>query len=109
MESGQGKCPCYGKDMSKVTSKLQVTLPKALANRYGISPGDEIQWIAAGEVIKVLPTQSPAQVADSESRLRVFEQATVRQQERQKGRRSEPQVTDRGWTREDLYDERGSH
>jgi len=27
--------------MSKVTSKLQVTLPKALATQYGIVPGDD--------------------------------------------------------------------
>ncbi|PZP64635.1 MAG: AbrB family transcriptional regulator, partial [Azospira oryzae] len=29
--------------MAKVTSKLQVTLPKALAQRYRIRPGDEIE------------------------------------------------------------------
>ena len=34
--------------MSKVTSKLQVTLPKTIADRYGIQPGDEIEWSAAG-------------------------------------------------------------
>jgi bifunctional DNA-binding transcriptional regulator/antitoxin component of YhaV-PrlF toxin-antitoxin module len=28
--------------MAKVTSKLQVTLPKVLAERYDIEPGDEI-------------------------------------------------------------------
>ena len=31
--------------MAKVTSKLQVTLPKALADQYGIEPGDEIGWV----------------------------------------------------------------
>ena len=30
--------------MSKVTSKLQVTLPKAIAQAHGIRPGDEIEW-----------------------------------------------------------------
>jgi AbrB family looped-hinge helix DNA binding protein len=30
--------------MSKVTSKLQITIPKALAERYGIHPGDEIDF-----------------------------------------------------------------
>jgi AbrB family looped-hinge helix DNA binding protein len=29
--------------MGKVTSKLQVTVPKAIAQRYGIRPGDEIE------------------------------------------------------------------
>ena len=31
--------------MSKVTSKLQVTVPKAAAERYGIRPGDAIDWV----------------------------------------------------------------
>jgi bifunctional DNA-binding transcriptional regulator/antitoxin component of YhaV-PrlF toxin-antitoxin module len=94
--------------VSKVTSKLQVTLPKALADHYGISPGDEIQWVAAGEVIKVLPTAQSAPAATSVSRLKNFDQCTIRQQGRQKGRRSPRQLTGRGWTREDLYDERDS-
>ena len=41
--------------MSKVTSKLQVTVPKALAERYGIRPGDDIRFEEAGEVIRVVP------------------------------------------------------
>jgi len=40
--------------MAKVTSKLQVTVPKALAERYAIRPGDEIAWEAAGDVIRVV-------------------------------------------------------
>ena len=41
--------------MAKVTSKLQVTLPRAIANQYGIRPGDDIQWQPAGTVIQVVP------------------------------------------------------
>ena len=41
--------------MAKVTSKLQVTVPKAVADRYGIKPGDEIRFEDAGEVIRVVP------------------------------------------------------
>ena len=37
--------------MSKVTSKLQVTIPKAIADRFGIAPGDDIDWIVTGESI----------------------------------------------------------
>ena len=40
--------------MAKVTSKLQVTVPKALAEKYAIRPGDEIAWEAAGDVIRVV-------------------------------------------------------
>ena len=37
--------------MVKVTSKLQVTVPKVLVEQYHIRPGDEIQFEAAGDVI----------------------------------------------------------
>ena len=30
--------------MSRITSKLQVTVPKAIVQRYGIRPGDEIRF-----------------------------------------------------------------
>jgi len=40
--------------MPKVTSKLQLTVPRAIADQYGIRPGDELQWIAAGEAIRVI-------------------------------------------------------
>jgi AbrB family looped-hinge helix DNA binding protein len=43
--------------MSKVTSKLQVTLPKAIAERFNIKPGDQIEWEAAGETIRVVPAR----------------------------------------------------
>ena len=44
--------------MSKVTSKLQVTLPKAIAQAHGIRPGDEIEWASAGETIRVQPLKA---------------------------------------------------
>ena len=44
--------------MAKVTSKLQVTLPKQLAQQYGIEPGIDIEWQAAGDVIRVLPSSA---------------------------------------------------
>ena len=87
--------------MAKVTSKLQVTLPKVLARQYGIEPGDEIAWEAAGEVIRVIPAGTgPAR--DVAHRLRLFDQATERQGMRQKttGRR---RARSRGWTRDELY------
>ena len=91
--------------MAKVTSKLQVTLPKAIADRYGITPGDEIEFQPAGDVIRLIPpggrTSTSLSVAE---RLRLFDEATVRQEERQK-RRSWPKPASgvRGWSREDLY------
>ena len=31
--------------MPKVTSKLQLTVPKKIADQYGIRSGDELEWI----------------------------------------------------------------
>jgi len=88
--------------MAKVTSKLQVTVPKALAQRYHIEPGDEIEWEAAGDVIRVVPPRAkPA--GGLVTRLKVFDQATARQRIREHARPLAA-ATDRGWTREELYD-----
>ena len=95
--------------MSKVTSKLQVTLPKALADQYDIRPGDEIAWEAAGDVIRILPPGAGETKLDSEQRLRIFDAATRRQAERQAGARRRPKANgDRGWTREELYERDGA-
>lgn len=93
--------------MSKVTSKLQVTIPKAIADRYRIRPGDEIEWSEAGEVIRVVPRRSGAnaEVLDIADRLRLFDAATRRDRDRHRSR--SPVAGDagnRGWTREELYD-----
>ena len=86
--------------MSKVTSKLQVTLPKAIADQYKIRPGDEIAWAAAGEFIRVSPRGQPPVPADREARLHWFDLAT----DRHRKRRTRNRVSkDRGWKREDLY------
>jgi len=89
--------------MSKITSKLQVTLPKALANRFRIRPGDEIEWQDAGDAIRVLPHRSLPVRYSSEMRLRLFDEATRRQLNRQSLRRSVKKAGGRGWTREELY------
>jgi len=85
-----------------VTAKLQVTVPKAIADQYRIKPGDEIVWLAAGESIRVVPAKATARQDSSASRLRLFDEATRRQAARNRG---VPATTGaRGWTREDLYD-----
>jgi AbrB family looped-hinge helix DNA binding protein len=88
--------------MGKVTSKLQVTVPKALADRYGIEPGDEIEWEAAGDVIRVVPSPR-AGARDLSARRRLFDKATERQRTREQGARPEV-ASDREWTREELYE-----
>lgn len=86
--------------MSRVTSKLQVTIPKTVADRYGIEPGVEIEFEPAGDVIRVLPPRRAAR--DPGKRVQRFDQAVTRQRQREAGR-DFPAVTDRGWTREELY------
>jgi AbrB family looped-hinge helix DNA binding protein len=90
--------------MAKVTSKLQVTVPKVIADQYRIRPGDEIEWEAAGETIRIIPPGRRAPAADLGLRLRLFDAATARQRRRQSGRVARTATSPgRGWTREDLY------
>lgn len=86
--------------MAKVTSKLQVTVPKAIADRYGIRPGDEIEWIPAGDAIRVIPAPAATPSGDPDARVRLFDQATKRQRKRPVPNHP---PRDRGWTREGLY------
>ena len=93
--------------MAKVTSKLQVTLPKAIADRFGIRPGDEIEFMPGEDSLRILLSPEVPQYG-VEDRLRLFDQATQRQREREKKRtRVADAATDRGWTREELYDRGG--
>ena len=96
--------------MSKVTSKLQVTIPKALAERYGIRPGDEIEWEAAGPFIRIVPaSRKGRRPLGKPDRLWLFDEATGRQEARERRLREErpdlvrQQFEDRGWRREELY------
>jgi AbrB family looped-hinge helix DNA binding protein len=89
--------------MAKVTSKLQVTLPKALAKQYGIRPGDDILWVASGDAIRVVPARASESKVSLSDRLKLFEQSVERRRRRYKRARG-PEPKDRGWTREELYD-----
>lgn len=91
--------------MSKVTSKLQVTLPKRIAERHDITPGDEIDFESAGEAIRIVTrkhrTATELSVAE---RLRLFDEATERQTKAaEKWTFPQRQSRNRDWTREDLY------
>lgn len=90
--------------MSKITSKLQVTIPKAIADRHGLRPGDEIDFVSAGESIRLERPRAPKPLS-IEERLRLFDAAT-RRLRRRKWKGKLP--ADRGWTRTELYDDRGS-
>ncbi|MBW4050202.1 MAG: AbrB/MazE/SpoVT family DNA-binding domain-containing protein [Proteobacteria bacterium] len=88
--------------MTRVTGKFQITLPKRLADAYGIRVGDEIDIVAAGESIAIRPAGAGKAALSSEERLRQFDAATRRQESRQRETRHSP-AKDRGWTREDLH------
>lgn len=93
--------------MAKVTSKLQVTIPKRIADTYGIRPGNSILFQEAGDVIRVLPPNAgPPSKLDRAQKLALFDAATKRQRARDTRARRSPSQT-RGWTREELY-RRGS-
>jgi len=101
--------------MSKVTSKLQLTVPKAIADQYGIKPGDELEWIPAGESIRVELVRRKARAGHqltTAERLALFDantkwldelQADQLKEAKAKGTRTTRE--NRGGTREELYDD----
>ena len=104
--------------MPKVTSKLQLTVPKKIADQYGIRPGDELEWIPAGNSIRVELVRrkdKSAMELTPEERLALFDANTKWLDELQCEELKEAQAKgtrltreNRGWTREELYnDERG--
>ena len=107
--------------MAKVTSKLQMTVPKAIADRYGIRPGDDLDWVPAGDVIRVVPQNAQTRtqrMRSLEERVRLFRAMLARQKRREQSpeeietgseRPWKPHEIDRGWRREDLYTRGRSH
>jgi AbrB family looped-hinge helix DNA binding protein len=91
--------------MAKVTSKLQLTIPKRLADQVGISPGDEVEIVASGDGLRIVAAGK--HVARNElstaERLRLFDEATARQEAREKHMTITRSGEGRGWTREELY------
>jgi len=88
--------------MPKITSKYQVTIPKKIADKYNMRPGDNIDWLEAGEAIRVVPSPKETKADDLDARLRLFDQASERIRKRAAARKVR-RPRDRGWKREDLY------
>ena len=63
-------------------------------------PGDDIDWVEAGDVIRVIPVGKHVAPQDRESQLRLFDQATERHR-RRPSRYVTKHPRNRGWTRED--------
>lgn len=101
-----------------MTSKRQVTLPKAIADRYGIRPGDTLGWMPEGDHLRVeIGGREGPPPLSMQERLRLFDRASLRRDEAAAaaGEPGQPPsvkgpggtegpATARGWTREELYD-----
>lgn len=103
----QGSRPSHSKDMAKVTSKLQITIPKLIADDYGIAPGDDVEFMPAGDSVRLVPAggrRVSVPRLSQKKRLRLFDAVTARQREREKHMRMPTARRDgRDWQREDLY------
>ncbi len=86
-----------------MTSKLQVTIPKSLADQLRISPGDDIEWSAGGDSIRITPARDMVNEGSLRARLHLFDEATARLQRRMKKVRNTKRPLERDWRREDLY------
>jgi AbrB family looped-hinge helix DNA binding protein len=62
-----------------VTRKGQVTIPKRIADRYRIQPGQDLDWLEAGDAIRVMPQSTSGAQPDRDRRLLLFDRATERQ------------------------------
>ena len=87
--------------MAKITSKLQISIPKVLTERFHFNPGDEIDFIAGSDSIRIQRHIQAPTGKDVKSRLASFDAATARAKIRKKKKTSE--AANRGWTREELY------
>ena len=88
--------------MTRITGKFQITLPKRLVDAYGMRVGDEVDVIADGETIAIVPAGARHTLLSPEERLRHFDAASERQKARKKARPG-ARTRDRGWSRDDLY------
>lgn len=90
--------------MAKVTSKLQVTLPKRIAEAHGIAPGDQIEFESCGDDIRIVTGGGQrTSMLSREERLRLFDEASQRIAERAGQLPEAGRPGGRGWKREDLY------
>jgi AbrB family looped-hinge helix DNA binding protein len=69
--------------MAKVTSKLQVSIPKTLAEQLHIRPGDDIEWRITGGELRFAPADGSRPLSRGR-RLELFDLASQRQAARNK-------------------------
>jgi len=94
--------------VSRVTSKLQVTLPKAIADLHHVRPGSEIQFESGIDCIRIVVGKSRLELP-LEEKLRLLKEMRKRQQLRNNDFRRPAKAVRRGWVRDDLYQRGAAH
>ena len=90
--------------MARLTSKYQLTLPRAIARRIGLTPGDEIDCEAAGDMVRVKPkVVSRTEGFSITDRMVLFDLASERIRHRAHSGLATGENA-RDWTRDDLYE-----
>jgi AbrB family looped-hinge helix DNA binding protein len=92
--------------MAKVNSNLELPIPKAIAERYGIRPGDELEILPAEDSIRVIPLRHSESPESVETRRKRFREM-LRQYDETADKRPAFAWEKRGWHRDDLYEDRG--
>ena len=73
----------YVRPRSKLTKKPQVSIPKVLADAVDIQSVDDPVWENTGGVLRVYTEHDPINRRGVLERLRLFDQATERQAQRE--------------------------
>ena len=92
--------------MVRVNSNLELPIPRAIAERYGIRPGDELEVLPANDSIRVIPVRHEKSQESVAARLDRFREM-LRQYDETADKRPAFAWDQRGWHREDLYQDRG--
>ena len=91
--------------MAKVASKLQITITKSLAERFGICPGDDVEWVSAGDAIRIVHLGEHRTTLSKAERIELFDLAPARERQRETESPWNGSAfgEERDWSREDLY------
>jgi bifunctional DNA-binding transcriptional regulator/antitoxin component of YhaV-PrlF toxin-antitoxin module len=93
--------------MARVTGKLQITVPKAVADAHALRTGSEVQFESAVDCIRLVVGQ-PRPGLSKDEKLRLLRESGARQKARNARWSGFETLQDRGWKREDLYERGGT-
>jgi bifunctional DNA-binding transcriptional regulator/antitoxin component of YhaV-PrlF toxin-antitoxin module len=93
--------------MAKVTSKLQITVPKAVADAHALRTGSEVQFESAVDCIRLV-VGKPRSGLSKDEKLRLLRESGERQKARNARWNGLETPHSRGWKREDVYERGGT-